>query len=130
LPNAVLSDSSFDGNVELVLPRLFSIDEKTVANNPIQQLVTDSVQRRGKLTTFTRGRSRGFLFDLADGSAQILIVPPNTKQLPDGGVHPYVLGATLDPTSPRGDISNGKWLRHPLVLATAANETIEEILAS
>jgi superfamily II DNA or RNA helicase len=133
LPNAEFPVSPFDGNVELVLPRVFSIDERTAANNLVQRLVSGPAQRRGRITTFTRGNLRGFLFDPADESARILIIPPNTRQLPDVDLHPYVLGATLDTARPVVDVSMGKWLRHPLFstpAATAANETIEQVLAS
>ena len=65
----------------------------------------------GSLATFVRGRLRGFLFESVKGE-QVLIVP-KTTEIPDG--HPRIIQATIDPRAEAADLSDGAWLRHPLL---------------
>ena len=77
----------------------------------IRQIGELAPRFEGALATFTRGRLQGFLFRPADGD-DVLILPKG-GQIPDG--YAQVLHATVDAQANRLDLSDGTWLRHPLI---------------
>jgi superfamily II DNA or RNA helicase len=97
-------------DMHIILPDVLIIDELR-ADNPVRQIGEPSKPVDGSLVTFARGRLRGFLFRAADGHDVLII--PKTRQIPDG--HPRVLQATIDPAAEVADLSDGIWLRHPLL---------------
>jgi superfamily II DNA or RNA helicase len=115
--------------VKLIIPAVFSIDEKTARKNPIHQLSGTARQVEGALANYTRGALTGSLFQSTDGSEQILIVPPKSKSLPDN--QPYIIEANVVVQEETVDLSEGIWLRRPIQTIVANQEEyLQEILAS
>lgn len=112
------------GPVEVVIPRVFAIDEKTVRKNPIQQLTASARKVRGNLATFTCGNLKGFLFEPVDGTETILIVPPKAKNLPEN--HSLIIGGEITDQSDEVDLSKGIWLRNSLVRIQAVGRPYEQ----
>src|SRR5438309_8654323 len=95
----------------IAFPNVFAIDESG-AENPIQQIGKLGVHQEGALVPFSRGHLRGFLFRPTDGGEQVLIIP-KTRRVPDG--HARVVEGPVNEAGGRVDLSNGRWLRHPLL---------------
>ena len=118
--------------MKLVIPRVFAIDDRTARKNPIQRLAEDSCRVNGNLATFTRGTLKGFLFEPSDGTGTILIVPPKSKSLPEN--HSLIIGADINGQSEEVNVSNGIWLRNPLVrvqaVGTPYEQEIQDVLNS
>jgi len=109
--------------VKLIIPSVFAIDERTARKNPIQRLAERSRSIDGNLATFTRDRLKGFLFEPSDGTGTILIVPPKSKSLPES--HSIILGADIDARNEEVVVSNGVWMRNPLVRVQAPETSYE-----
>lgn len=118
--------------MRLFLPEVLSIDEKTAAKNPIQQLSERAFHRDGNLATYSSGSVKGFIFQPNTGGDSILIVPPKTRQLPND--FSYILGAAIDGTALEVNASEAAWIRHPHASIQAAAEPyqreIQEVIAS
>jgi hypothetical protein len=54
--------------VKLIIPAVFSIDEKAAGKNPIQQLSMTSRQVEGTFDNYSRGSLTGSSFQSTDGS--------------------------------------------------------------
>lgn len=85
---------------------------ESIARNPIRQIGERGVRREGALPAFSRGRLNGFLFQPTGAGDEVLILP-KTKQIPDG--HARIIQATVNVVAGAANISNGLWLRHPLL---------------
>jgi Type III restriction enzyme, res subunit len=66
----------------------------------------------GSLVTFVRDKLRGHLFQPAAGGEPILLVPPNTKKLPN--TFSCVVGVVVTADSDLVNASQCVWLRHPI----------------
>jgi superfamily II DNA or RNA helicase len=95
----------------ITFPDVYSIDY-SIKGNPVRQIAIGKRQRDGVLAPFTRGRIRGFVFQPGLVDDEVLIVPPETKRLPDS--HQRILRASVDLNAQPLDLTNGTWLRHPL----------------
>jgi superfamily II DNA or RNA helicase len=95
-----------------LLPAVFRIDELTSARNPIRQMHEPSKRVDGSLVTFVRDKLRGHLFQPAAGGEPILLVPPNTKKLPN--TFSCVVGVVVTADSDLVNASQCVWLRHPI----------------
>lgn len=112
------------------LPSILAVNESIVGNS-IQQIAESGCEREGSLPTFTRGRIIGFLFRPAEGNDEILIIS-KTKQIPDG--YPRIIQATVNAERASVDISDGLWLKHPLINSSSdmrdREREIQQVLAS
>ena len=106
----------------IICPNVPTIDEERTGNK-IRQIGELAPRFEGALATFTRGRLQGFLFRPADGD-DVLILPKG-GQIPDG--YAQVLHATVDAQANRLDLSDGTWLRHPLIRDAEAVDHGQEI---
>jgi superfamily II DNA or RNA helicase len=95
----------------ITFPAIYGIDY-SIKGNPVRQIAMDRHQREGVLAPFTRGSLKGFVFQPGVVDEEVLLVPPDTKRLPDGYLR--ILRATLDPNAQALDLANRTWLRHPL----------------
>src|ERR1700745_3192943 len=95
----------------ITFPAVYGIDY-SIKGNPVRQIAVDRSQREGVLAPFTRGRLTGFVFQPGVANEEVLIVPPETKRLPDR--HQRILRAKVNPNAQPLDLSDGTWLRHPL----------------
>ncbi len=95
----------------ITLPAVYGVDY-SVKGNPFRQIAVGKSRREGILAPFTRGRLTGFVFEPGVAGEEVLIVPPETKRLPDG--HERILRAMVIPNAEQPDVSDGTWLRHPL----------------
>ncbi|OGP59816.1 MAG: hypothetical protein A2162_01495 [Deltaproteobacteria bacterium RBG_13_52_11b] len=95
----------------ITFPNVLLIDESR-AKNPIRQVGELGLPREGALATFTHRRLEGFIFQPAVGSEEILIIP-KSRQIPEG--HVRIIQATIDAAAGAADLSDGFWLRHPLL---------------
>lgn len=93
----------------ITLPDVLAINELRAAN-PIRQIGKRGEQLDGSVASFTRGKTRGFLFQ-SPGAGDLLILPTN-KNVPEG--HALVLQSEIDPKAKEVDLRGAKWLRHPL----------------
>lgn len=114
----------------VTLPNVLAVDQ-SIARNAIRQIGERGLRREGELPPFTRGRLQGFLFHPRGGTEEVLIIP-KTKQIPDG--HVRIIQATVTVVAGAADLSEGFWVRHPLLShrADAINREreIQEVLAS
>ncbi len=114
----------------ITFPNVLVLDESR-ADNPIQQIGERGLRLDGRLATFTRRSLQGFLFQPIGGGEAVLIIP-KTKQIPDGYMR--IVQATVDAMASASDLSDGLWLRHPLlnrhVDAIDHEREIQQILAS
>jgi superfamily II DNA or RNA helicase len=113
----------------ITFPNVLALDESR-GDNPIRQIGELSLQRDGALAAFSRGHLRGSLFLPTDGSDQVLIIPKR-RELPDG--HPRVLQAPVDNAGAVVDLSEGVWLKHPLLRRPAGvdhGQDIQDVLES
>ena len=94
----------------IIFPHVQSLDEERIGNK-IRQIEELAPRLEGALATFTRGRLKGFLFRPQDGEDVLIL--PKSGQIPDG--YAQVLQATVDAQANRLDLSDGTWLRHPLI---------------
>src|SRR4030042_6432418 len=92
-------------------PNVLLIDESR-AKNPLRQVGELGLPREGARATFTHRRLEGFIFQPAVGSEEILIIP-KSRQIPEG--HVRIIQATIDAAAGAADLSDGFWLRHPLL---------------
>jgi superfamily II DNA or RNA helicase len=114
--------------MHITLPDALAVEELR-ADNSVRQIGERSKPMEGSLATFVRGRLRGFLFRGIDGK-EVLIIP-KTQQIPDG--HSRVVQATIDPATEVADLSDGVWLRHPVLdrgNGMGREAAIEQVLAS
>lgn len=110
------------------LPTRYSIDA-TVLKNPIRQVLDLRTQHAGTPVPFTRGRTRGLLFQATESDPEVLAVPFRTNDaLP--GHERVVEGDIRDPNS----LHKGRWSRHPDSVADPAIAVCEaarrDVLAS
>ncbi|MDR4484114.1 MAG: DEAD/DEAH box helicase family protein [Nitrospirales bacterium] len=112
------------------LPSILAVNESIVGNT-IQQIAESGCEREGSLPTFTRGRIIGFLFRPAEDNDEILIIS-KTKQIPDG--YPRIIQATVNAERASVDISDGLWVKHPLINSSSdmrdREREIQQVLAS
>ncbi len=112
----------------LKIPAVLSVDE-SIENNPVWQIAEPAIQSDGRLATFTRGRLEGFIFQPNLGE-EVLIISKNKP--PDG--HPRVIRGTINPQAAIVDLSDGMWLRHPLLdrqeRLAEREEAIDQVLRS
>lgn len=92
-------------------PDVLTLDE-SCAQNPIRQVRERRAQRDGELPEYKGDRLRGYIFRPTTGGGEVLIVPKN-KQVP--AAFKRVLQATVLPNGEVADLSDGQWLRHPLL---------------
>jgi hypothetical protein len=108
----------------LTLPAAFAIDEAR-HKNPIRQIGESGNSLEGILATFTRDRLRGFMFRPVGVGNEILIVPPKSKNLPEANGH--ILQSTVADTAGNLDLSEGLWLRHPVMFQAGRVDREQEI---
>ena len=106
----------------IICPNVPTIDEERTGNR-IRQIGELAPRFEGALATFNRGRLQGFLFRPADGDDVLIL--PKSGQIPDG--YAQVLHATVDAQANRLDLSDGTWLRHPLIRDAEAVDHGQEI---
>jgi superfamily II DNA or RNA helicase len=94
----------------ITFPNVFSVNELRVGNR-IRQIGERTLRAEGIFSPFTRGRLEGFLFRSSAGDEETLIVP-KAKQLPNN--HLRVIEAAVPVASDVIDLSNSRWLKHPL----------------
>jgi len=115
--------------MRLTFPSVLGIDAEET-KNPIQQIVELKHQRDGNVVSFASGRTTGFLF--RPGEADEILILPNAKNVRDG--YQRVLVGAPDPAQASNDLSQGKWLKHPLLPLDGADpdyaQRISEILDS
>lgn len=95
----------------ITFPNVLVVDELR-ADNSIRQIGELGLQQEGALPTYTRGRLRGFLFQPTGSGGKVLIISRN-KQIPEG--HERIVQATVDAAAGAADLSDGLWLKHPLL---------------
>jgi len=99
----------------LKTPNVLAVDESP-ARNLLQQLATPSAKLDGTLTPFTADNVQGWLFQPAAGAETILVVPPKTKLSKVPNNHGRVIAADIaDGAAALVDVTEGSWLRHPLL---------------
>ena len=101
--------------MRLIFPAVFSVDEMRAANR-IRHIAEAATPVEGTVARFARDRIEGFLFTAAADGIETLIVP-KSKSLP-ASISRSVVG-DMDPDAPSVDLSEGKWLRHPILTAAA-----------
>jgi superfamily II DNA or RNA helicase len=108
----------------IILPNVYAIRESQ-ARNPISQIGERGLRREGNISRFTGDRIQGFLFRTNDSGEEILIIPKTKhKHLPGG--HQRILQATFDTAAGTADLSDGLWLRHPLLNTHSESIDYEE----
>ena len=95
----------------ITFPNVLVVDESR-AGNFIRQIGEHGLPREGALATFARGRLQGFIFQPTGGGEEVLIIP-KTRQIPDG--YARIVQATVHAGGGAADLSDGLWLRHPLL---------------
>ena len=99
----------------LKTPNVLAIDESP-AKNLLQQIAVPSAKLDGALTPFTADKVHGWLFQPAAGAETILVVPPTTKLSKVPNNHGRVIAADIpDSAAALVDVTEGNWLRHPLL---------------
>jgi superfamily II DNA or RNA helicase len=93
----------------ITFPPVLAIDRQ-VLRSPLRQVAEASEAIEGALANFVHNRTRGFLFQPADGRDNILIITTG-RQIPDG--YARVLQGTVDPQHQAADLSRAPWIRHP-----------------
>jgi hypothetical protein len=93
----------------VTFPPVFMIDAQ-ILRNPLRLLAERSQAIEGALANFVHNRTRGFLFQPADGRDPVLIVTTG-RHFPDG--YPRVIQAAVDPAHRAADLSAASWVRHP-----------------
>jgi len=101
--------------MNLTLPGVFAVDE-TRLNNRIRQMADPATTVEGTVARFARDRIEGFLFTAASDGVETLILA-KARQL-GASITRSVLGE-IDANAASVDLSEGKWLRHPILTATA-----------
>ena len=101
--------------MRLILPAVFSVDEMRAANR-IRHIAEPATPVDGTVARFARDRIEGFLFSAATDGVETLIIP-KSKNLP-ASISRSVVG-DVDPDAPSVDLSEGRWLRHPILTAAA-----------
>ena len=102
--------------MRITFPNVLAIHQETVAGDLIRQLARRTPTGAGPVVPYTRDRLRAFLLQPEDRSGEILILPTRSKMLPDGC--PRIVFAESYGGS-NSNIEDGKWLRHPLLNASA-----------
>ena len=97
--------------MKLILPAVFSVDEMRAANR-IRHIAEPAALVEGTLARFARDRIEGFLFTAAGDGVETVIIP-RSKHVP-ASISRSVVG-DVDPDKPSVDLSEGKWLRHPIL---------------
>ncbi len=112
----------------ITLPNVLILDESRAAN-PIRQIGERGLRREGALATFAR--RQGFLFQPTGGGDEVLIIP-KTRQVPDA--HVRIVQAIVNAAAGAADLSDGLWLRHPLLSGRAGamdhEQEIQQVLES
>ena len=98
----------------ITLPSVVWRDER-YTRNPVRQLRESAQQLNGALTPLSSGRLQGFLFQPREGSNHTLVVPGKTP-VPEHYSH-AVKARVPDPKRDI-DISDGTWIKHPLLDGT------------
>ena len=98
----------------ITLPSVVWRDERST-RNPVRQLRESAQQLNGALTPLSSGRLLGFLFQPREGSNHTLVVPGKTP-VPEHYSH-AVKARVPDPKRDI-DISDGTWIKHPLLDGT------------
>lgn len=111
--------------MKLRIPEVLSINEETATKNPIRRVISPSVWYSGNLAVYSKGSLCASLFQVDDSQTTILIVPPKAKQIPDSFTH--VLQVVIDSSTQEHDLSEGIWLRHPLVNTEAMKDRTQLI---
>lgn len=100
--------------MRLKVPAVFAIDE-THAKTRIRLIAESATTSEGTVARFARDRIEGFLFTDADGADTLII--PKQKNLP-ASLTRCVIGE-INPRAANVDLSGARWLRHPILSATA-----------
>src|SRR3989442_7386316 len=110
----------------LKTPNVLAVDESP-AKNLLQQIAVPSAKLDGTLTPFTADKVQGWLFQPAACAETILVVPPKTKLSKIPNNHGRVIAADIaDSAAALVDVTEGSWLRHPLLGdGQARNEALE-----
>ena len=105
---------------------------KKVKGNLIKQIGVRGFPQKGELPTCTIERLRGHLFQPASENDKVLVIPKKSKRLPTNYTH--IVQAVIDtkPEDESIDLSNGVWLKHPLLARRLKDpeEEIQQILDS
>src|SRR5688572_10304080 len=110
----------------LTTPHVLAVDESP-AKNLLQQIAVPSAKLDGALAPFTAHKVQGWLFQPAAGAETILVVPPKTKLSKVPNNHGRVIAADIaDSAAALVDVSEGKWLRHPLLGDGQARNEVQE----
>ena len=99
--------------MKLKVPAVFAIDE-TRAENRIRLVAEPATTIEGTAARFARDRIEGFLFTDMGGVETLII--PKQKNLPVSVVRCLV--GEIDPDAQNVDLSDARWLRHPILMAT------------
>jgi superfamily II DNA or RNA helicase len=99
--------------MQLKTPLVLTVDE-TPKKNLLRQVAVPAAVRDGKLSRFTEGAIRGWLFAPDQGTETILILEPGASIAGVPTKHKRVIAADVASGGTRAqDLSAGKWLRHP-----------------
>lgn len=116
--------------MHLKVPRVLGTNESP-RKNLLQRIAVPDTSFEGTLTSFTRGRLRGWLFQAVGSDVAILIVPVGTLATKAPTHHTRVIAATItDITAPLVDITAGKWIRHPKLADRMPDHEHDEVLNS
>ncbi|MES2552214.1 MAG: hypothetical protein V4588_00970, partial [Pseudomonadota bacterium] len=109
------------------LPRVFSVNS-LIEKNRFRQLAFEAGTAELTLTPFTSGKIKGFLSLKSEESGnEILFINKSNDYDLTGFTHVVLLKTGMqDPLPENLDISDGLWLKHPLITP----QTPDVILAS
>lgn len=97
--------------MQLTLPPVLSVDE-SFGKNTLRQIADRPAPQEGSTATYAKGRLKGHLFQPDLGADPVLLIP-KPRTLPDG--HERIVEAKLEGDAENIDLSNARWLRHPLL---------------
>ena len=108
----------------LTIPSVLGVDDSP-AKNLVQQITAPRRRIEGTLSPFTRDRLRGWLFQPADATEEVLIVPPKTKPNRIPATYRKVFAAEIpDVGVPEIELAAAMWLRHPQLGTDAEHQAV------
>ena len=108
----------------LITPYVLGMNDSP-QGNLLRQIAERGGTHEGTLSTFSRDRLRGWLFQPADGASAILIVPAKTKVSGIPSSYTKVLRADVaDATALQLDLASAEWLRHPRIGSASAHDVV------
>ncbi len=108
----------------LTIPSVLGVDDSP-AKNLVQQITAARRRVEGTLSPFTRDRLRGWLFQPADATEEVLVVPPKTKPNRIPATYRKVFAAEIpDVGVPEIELAAAMWLRHPQLGTGAGHQAV------